>query len=156
MNNDGNSDQKDSWQLRTHRDVGFAFTGASLRIFSKVTPARPESAQATRTAMRPTWLFIWAGRAAGFCWRVSERDQTLVSVSGVLTMAGVEVACGTWMIDTPMMRRRRESHLRGDRVRPSISTLKMAVVRILSWYVTWNVAASRLLTATYWRVFCIV
>jgi hypothetical protein len=32
----------------------------------------------------------------------------------------------------------------------------MAVVRILSWYVTWNVAASRLLTATYCSVFCIV
>jgi hypothetical protein len=33
-------------------------------------------------------------------------------------------------------------------------TLKTAVVRILSWYVTWNVAASRLLTATYCNVFC--
>jgi hypothetical protein len=32
----------------------------------------------------------------------------------------------------------------------------MAVVKILSWYVTWNVAASRLLTATYCKVFCIV
>lgn len=30
----------------------------------------------------------------------------------------------------------------------------MAVVRILSWYVTWKVAASRLLTARYCSVFC--
>jgi hypothetical protein len=37
-----------------------------------------------------------------------------------------------------------------------MSTLNMAVVRILSWYVTWNVAASRLLTATYCSVFCSV
>jgi len=46
--------------------------------------------------------------------------------------------------------------LRAESVLPSINTLKIAVVRIFSWYVTWNVAASRLLTAMYWREFCIV
>jgi hypothetical protein len=60
------------------------------------------------------------------------------------------------MIDTPTTRSSKESHLRGDRVLPSIRTLKMAVVKIFSWYVTWNVAASRLLTARYCKVFCIV
>lgn len=52
------------------------------------------------------------------------------------------------------MRRSKDSHLRGDRTLPSIKTLKIAVVKILSWYVTWNVAASRLLTATYCSEFC--
>jgi len=60
------------------------------------------------------------------------------------------------MMDTPTMRRSKDSHLRGERTLPSIKTLKIAVVRILSWYVTWNVAASRLLTATYCSEFCSV
>jgi hypothetical protein len=34
------------------------------------------------------------------------------------------------------MRSNKESHLRDDRVLPSIRTLNMAVVKILSWYVT--------------------
>ena len=60
------------------------------------------------------------------------------------------------MIDTPMINSSNDIHLRADKDLPSIKTLKMAVVRILSWYVTWNVAASRLLTATYCSVFCMV
>ena len=39
---------------------------------------------------------------------------------------------------------------------PRKMTAQMAVVRILPWYATWNVAASRFETATNWRLFWIV
>lgn len=42
---------------------------------------------------------------------------------------------------------KRESGLR------KMTTLQNAVVRIFSWYVTWKVAASRLVAATYCKLF---
>jgi hypothetical protein len=52
------------------------------------------------------------------------------------------------------VRSNRETHFCTDKTRRSIVTLKRAVVNILSWYVTWNVAASRFDTAMYCRLFC--
>ena len=83
----------------------------------------------------------------------SDRGQIFESAS---SPADAVDCCGSCTIDTPMTNTKRDNHRRGVNVRPSISTLNMAVVRILSWYVTWNVAASRLLTAIYCSVFCSV
>lgn len=62
----------------------------------------------------------------------------------------------TWTMAIPVVNKTSEIHWLRESERRSIVTEKNAVVRILSWYVTWNVAASRFDTAVYCSEFWIV
>ena len=52
------------------------------------------------------------------------------------------------------MSRTKLNHFRVSKTLPNKTTLNTAVVRILSWLVTWNVAASKLPAAMYCTLFC--
>ena len=147
MNNAGNKLKKLNCTFLTH-NVALD----PLRTFSKYTPAAPESMHAEKTVTNPNvgltpsilWLGVWAETAR--VW--NEKCLWKKPSSFVVSWAG------SWTSATPNVRRTNETHFCTDNWRWSSVTLKSAVVRILSWYVTWKVAASRFDTATYWRLFC--
>mmetsp|Transcript_25489 Transcript_25489/g.59060 ORF Transcript_25489/g.59060 Transcript_25489/m.59060 type:complete len:248 (+) Transcript_25489:324-1067(+) len=115
-----------SWMLRIHMEVS-----DPLSIFSNHMPAKPERKHAATTAEKP-----------------STGLPTDVAATALFEKEGA------WTRAMPATRRQRANHLTGRILLPSIVTAKSAVVSTLSWYVIWQVAASRLLVAMKRRLFC--
>ena len=100
-----------------------------LTMRSNQTPARPESRHAAVTAAMPS--------------------------TGCCTAPVGERCLGDCTSTTPRNRRPSDAHRLFEMCRLSKVTVKKAVVSSLSWYATWQVAASRCDVATYSKLFWI-
>jgi hypothetical protein len=107
----GSSEKRESCTLRTQRSaVEFLIT------ISKYTPARPDVKQAAATARKPLKGIIVCTSA----------DDPSLDVF-LLTLDWI------WTMPTPIARKKRANHLRGDSLRRRRRTEKAAVVRIFIW-----------------------
>ncbi len=124
--NPGTRERKLNWIFLCQRDDLLP-----LSTFSNQTPASPDRTQAIMTETRP------------------------INLAPTVKLVAFAPP-GSWTKATPAVMMTNDVHLRFDSDRFSSRTENRAVVRIFSWYVTWNVAASRLETATYCRLFWIM
>ena len=99
-----------------------------VNIFSRKTPAKPESVAAASAATTPS-----SGEAP----------------VGVFD----DLASSDWTSTTPRVRSTKESHWTGEKVLWRSTTVKKAVESDLSWYSTCAAAAERLEMATKMRLF---
>lgn len=88
--------------------MGVGGGGGVFKTYSNQPPARPEEMHAAMMAMRPILALPPFG------------------VEGVL------VTPSSWTVATPIVRRKRENHFRGERVRRKNITEKMAAVKSFS------------------------
>jgi hypothetical protein len=120
----GTKENMDNCTFLIHKSV-FEF----LSTISKYTPASPLVKHAVTTATNP---FVG-------------------SIFGPFPWLDVPDAAPawTWTIPTPIVSKMSAIHFDRERERRRRTTEKNAVVRIFIWFVTWNVAASRLEIAMY-------
>ena len=134
-----------NWRLRITTE-GWA---PVLTSISKKTPANPDEKHAQSTAINPIICLSWSASISVTFWLVA-----LVLVSSGLEDSSSGVPLGIWTKATPRVRISNANHWTLFMCFLSSITENKAVVRILSWYVTWYVAASRLVNAMNSKLFC--